>query len=358
MNIFHMTDIIPLLPLPYPPSGKNSYYVPCPHCDGNERKKDKHLNINLVKDVFCCPKCGWNGGVFDLYAFYTNAPRKGIRDVLVKVLKDGYAYKLPSPIPASPQSETVESPLANIEIRHTVYSAVLSMLSLASDHMSNLLSRGLTEQAICENEYRTTPAIGGKILAKRLLADGHSLAGVPGFFTDMTGQWSFISNRRGILVPVRDIKGRIQGMQIRRDNVDKRKYRWLSSVDIQNGCGAEGWVHLAGPVSKRILLIEGPMKADIVHCVTGQTVLAVPGVNSLKYLERMLAELIENGVRQVMTVFDMDFIKNYHVQTGYTELVNLLGQMNLEFGTYLWNPYQNGLDDYLNKWVLGRIRTE
>jgi len=33
MDTFHMLDIIPLLPLPYPPNGKSSYYVPCPHCD-------------------------------------------------------------------------------------------------------------------------------------------------------------------------------------------------------------------------------------------------------------------------------------------------------------------------------------
>jgi len=219
------------------------------------------------------------------------------------------------------------------------------------------LGRGLTDQAICGNKYRTTLNIGEKALAKRLLAAGYDLDGVPGFFMDNKGQWSFISNKRGILVPVRDIQGRIQGMQIRRDNVDRRKYRWVSSADMQGGCGAEGWVHLAGPVSECIILIEGPMKADIVHCLTGQTVLAVPGVNSLKYLERALAELLELGVKRVMTAFDMDFLINCHVRAGYLELVSLLSQMSLEFGTYLWNPDYNGLDDYIRECSLGYMRT-
>ena len=65
MDIFHMSDIIPLLGLPYPPYGRSAYNISCPCCDDNPRKK--HLNINLKKDVFRCPRCGFCGGVFDLY---------------------------------------------------------------------------------------------------------------------------------------------------------------------------------------------------------------------------------------------------------------------------------------------------
>jgi hypothetical protein len=138
--------------------------------------------------------------------------------------------------------------------------------------------------------------------------------------------------------------------------VNKRKYRWVSSAEIKGGtggCGAEGWAHIAGPAHECILLIEGPMKADIVHWLTGQTALAVPGVNALKHLERALTDLIEQGARQVMTAFDMDFLKNPHVQNGYAELTALLGRMNLRYGTYLWPPDYNGLDDYVRQFCLG-----
>ena len=87
----------------------------------------------------------------------------------------------------------------------------------------------------------------------------------------------------------------------------------------------------------------------MIHCLTGLTVVAVPGVNSLKHLETTLEGLIETGTKRVMTAFDMDFLQNSHVETGYTELINLLGRMDLLYGTYLWDPAFNGLDDYIYK---------
>ena len=58
----HITDIIPLIDIPYPPNGRRNYNIPCPCCDNGPR--EKHLNINLNKDVFCCPRCHFSGGVF------------------------------------------------------------------------------------------------------------------------------------------------------------------------------------------------------------------------------------------------------------------------------------------------------
>jgi hypothetical protein len=350
-KIFCMTDIIPLLPLPHPPSGKSSYYVPCPRCDGRGRKKDKHLNINLKKCVFRCPKCGWNGGIFDLYAYYTGMPREDVRNELNRRFGSDDSRRSPGkPKPTIPKTpEAVESPVADIEIRHAAYSTMLSLLSLAPDHLRNLFERGLPPEKIGVLGYRTAPVAGGRALAERIQDIGHSLAGVPGFCKDDDGQWTFAATRRGILVPVRDIQGRIQGLKIRLDNEKKRKYRWVSGAGLTGGCGAEGWIHIAGPVRERVLLIEGPMKADVVHCFTGKTAIAVPGVNSLKHLEKTLIELVELGVNRVMTAFDMDFLKNPNVQSGYAELVNLLCRMNLRYGTYLWHPEYNGLDDYVRR---------
>jgi len=354
-----MEDILPLLPLPGPPRGKSAYYVPCPKCDRDGWHKDKHLNINLLKDVFRCARCGWNGGIFDLYAYYMDVPRESVREELKRVLNKNGAesWKKPSDnIAGHIPPEAASSSAADINTRHAVYSALLSLLSLAPDHKRNLLGRGLSEQAIIKNEYRTTPVVGGRALAKQIQGMGYRLTGVPGFYKDDVGQWTFVAMRRGILVPVRDIQCRIQGLQVRRDNMEKRKYRWVSSAGIKggaNGCGAEGWVHLAGPVRDRILLIEGPLKADVVYHLTGQSVIAVPGVNSLKHLEATLAELVDLGARRVMIAFDMDFLYNPHIQNGYGELASLLGRLDLRFGTYLWRPDYNGLDDYIWEYCLG-----
>lgn len=81
MEKIHMWDIISLLGIPYPSSGQSSYYVQCPCCDENPRKK--HLNINLKKEVFRCPRCGASGGIFDLYALYTGIPRDEVRKAIL-----------------------------------------------------------------------------------------------------------------------------------------------------------------------------------------------------------------------------------------------------------------------------------
>ena len=77
----------------------------------------------------------------------------------------------------------------------------------------------------------------------------------------------------------------------------------------------------------------------------GQTVLAVPGVNSLTQLTPVLNFLREQGTRSIMTAFDMDYMTNPHVQNGYYELAKLLSETGFQYGTYLWDPAYKGLDD-------------
>ena len=268
-----------------------------------------------------------------------------MRDALIAGL---HVQGNPSKVPFSPVKEIPECPLTDIDSRSQTYTELLKKLSLASDHRDNLQNRGLTDQEIDRLGYKTTPLFGLASIAKQLTEEGLYLAGVPGFYKTKSGTWSFIHESRGILIPVRDEHSRIQGLQIRRDNVERRKYRWVSSVEKTDGCKAEGWVHLAGPLcTSQVILTEGPMKADVIHYLSGKTVLAVPGVNTLSHLEKMLQILKENGVQKIMTAFDMDFLNNPHVQKGYSRLVRLLEDAGIPFGTYLWDPAYKGLDDYI-----------
>lgn len=138
---YHMTDIIPLLPIPQPPYGKVSYNIPCPKCQSGSQHRKGRLNINLKKDVFRCPKCGqFEGGVFDLYAYYMGISRDDVRKELEKRFgrngssgsgkKSKRAHRQLPPPPDIPQAQ-----LADIETRHRVYSALLNHLTLASDHI-------------------------------------------------------------------------------------------------------------------------------------------------------------------------------------------------------------------------------
>ena len=353
MERIRMWDIISLLGMPYPPSGKSAYYVQCPCCD--DRPGKKHLNINLKKEVFRCPRCGVSGGIFDLYALFTGIPRSDARkSILARIGVAETTIKQEKPAQVKTKEEC---PLIDIDARHTTYSALLSKLSLAPDHKENLLNRGLTETDILRLGYKTTPIVGMTQIAKQLQTEGLYLAGVPGFYRDENGTWTFIHEKRGILVPVRDMHGRIQGLQLRRDNVKKRKFRWVSSTELTDGCKAEGWTHLVGPVRPTLVLTEGPMKADVINALTGLTVLAVPGVNTLTQLEAMLTELRSEGLAEIKTAFDMDFSYNHHVQNGYQNLLQLLGDMGFRYGTYLWDPAYKGLDDYIWESLFRKQRT-
>lgn len=353
MERFSMSQVVSLLNLPGPPGGRSAYYIQCPCCDDSPRKK--HLNINLKKEVFRCPKCGVNGGIFDLYALYTGVPRDKVRKALVESLGTPEIRK---PEPKKPLPEDVpESPLADIDIRHATYTALLSKLSLQPDHWNNLIGRGFSQKDIVDSRYKTTPVVGMSTIARQLQSEGLCLAGVPGFYRTETGSWTFIQEKRGILIPVRDRQGRIQGLQIRRDNVSKRKFRWISSSFQLEGCGAVGWTHLSGPVRPRIILTEGPMKADVIHALTGMTVLAVPGVNALTQLEVALKDLRNEGLEEIKTAFDMDFATNHHVQNGYNDLLRLLERMGFRYGTYLWDARYKGLDDYIWECCLQKQRS-
>ena len=346
MEMFHITDVISVLGLPLPALGQTSYYIQCPCCDDHPHKK--HLNINIKKDVFRCPRCGVSGGIFDLYSLFTGVPRDRVLRALTEHLgAPSMVNRHKAKIEHAPSIAICECPITDVESRDATYSALLSKLSLAKDHKENLLGRGLSESDIERLGYRTTPVIGMSSLAKQIQSDGHYLAGVPGFYRAETGEWTIVKEKRGILIPVRDVNGLIQGLQIRRDDVQKRKFRWISSADLKDGCKAEGWTHLAGKATQQIILTEGPMKADIIHALTGLTVLAVPGVNTLTQLKLTLEKLRIQGVEEIKTAFDMDFSTNIHVQNGFNNLLTLLDEMGFRFGTYVWDPRYKGLDDYI-----------
>lgn len=338
---FQMADILPLIGVPSPPPGRVSFNIPCPCCDEDPRKK--HLNIHLQKNVFRCPRCGFSGGVFDLYAHYAGIPRESVLDTLLARL-DVPCPRQEVATAAAPAVE--ECPLIDPEARHATYTALLDRLSLASDHLENLRGRGFSDDEIQVRAYKTTPVVGMTTMAKQLQADGFYLSGVPGFYRK-DGQWTLVGESRGILIPVRDLQGRIQGLQIRRDRVTRRKFRWLSSVGKPDGCKAESWAHMAGTPCKTVLLTEGPLKADVIHTLTGMTVVAVAGVNALIHLRTVLEQLRDCGVQQIMTAFDMDFLSNPHVENGYRNLTQLLEESGFTYGTYLWDPAYKGLDDYI-----------
>lgn len=193
-------------------------------------------------------------GVLDLYAFYAKIPREKVLEELLALQRANYLS------PAAQFAGGGGKP------PHRRGGAPCHLHSVAAKPDPGLRPPGKSPIPGPEPEeihrlgYKTTPVLGFSSLAKRLREKGLYLAGVPGFYKNQS-QWTLKIPGRGILIPVRDIQGQIQGLQVRLDNVEKRKFRWLSSNGLEEGCGAKTWVHLAGEPRPLVLLTEGPMKA-------------------------------------------------------------------------------------------------
>jgi DNA primase len=244
------------------------------------------------------------------------------------------------------QIKTVpQSPIANINERNKVYKAFLHKLKLEGEHLQNLIKRGLSWQEIGQNMYKSVPQDEKKRqrICKELINEGYSLKGIPGFYKD--DNWTFV-DYKGFLIPVKDVQGRIQGLQVRLDLGSKR-YLWFSAHDKPCGTRAYAWIGVSGVPSKTVIITEGALKADIAHYLSRFTFISVPGVNAIKGIEHVLKEL---GAKCVFIAFDMDM--NEKVRKIVLEARKKLEEVLLKNGFDVrikeWDGrLGKGIDDYL-----------
>lgn len=306
---FNIADVCSLLRLNVRRRLSSSMYVDCPFCNNDKKGK---LNINFVKNTF---RCNYNqehaGGMLDLYAQFQNISRSDAYREICEALRTEQpgtvgCKAVMSPLP--PPVNTVE--IADLETRHQTYSMLFSSLILAQTHKRNLLERGLTEEQIRQQGYKSTPAFGYPQLAARLLKQGCTLLGVPGFFVNDNGEWTvnFHPNSSGFLIPVMSIDGRIQGAQIRLDRpIGDTKYFWFSSAEKNMGCSSGSPVHFIGdPQCKSVFVTEGGLKGNVTHGLSGRTLLCNAGVNQIQNLRQALSILKGLGLQKVYEANDMD----------------------------------------------------
>ena len=305
----------------------------CPFCHDHGPGK-YHLSLNTATDQYRCHLCGAHGNSVTLYARLMGVTN---REAYQALKQEGKVYPM-SRREASP-SDAERQPLP-LEQRHEAYTAMLDHLTLLDKHRENLLERGLSEERIQANQYRSMPETeaGRRLLAALLRSCGHELLGLPGFRT-YYGDWT-ITGPKGFLIPVRNKNGLIQGMKIRLDDADKpnRKYRWLSSRDLPNGTRSYSYIHVTGDTTqKRAFLTEGPLKGDVASYLAHDALfVCVGGVNAIRGLKKTLMGL---GVSRVVEAMDMDQMTNPDVR-------NAVLAMRREVQA-IKDPAYKGIDDYL-----------
>lgn len=330
-----MYDVCGKLGLPAP-SGKRDINVLCPRC--GKRASERKLNISLEKDVFYCNKCGFTGNPISLYSELRGIPY----EQAFTELKSGSA-----PVAAPKPVIEPEKPLAPIAVRDRVYREMLKHLSLRDDHRADLVRRGLSEADILRNGYKSVPGADYAQGIAAAIARMVEPDGVPGFYRMPDGRWTFETRFGGFFIPYRDHLGRIEGMQIRQFSDPERKYIWFSSKSRKDGTGAEVFVHISGYAQETMVLTEGGLKADVIRALGHTSVIAVPGVNSLRCLPEVIVPLKAQGLNKVLICYDMDIYDKKGVQRGFNALVKMLIGLGIEVEQKTWDPAFKGLDDYL-----------
>lgn len=176
---------------------------------------------------------------------------------------------------------------------------------------------------------------------------------------DNGGHWTmaFYQKTAGILIPAIGFDGMLQGFQIKLDiplkNKDDppekpgAKYIWFSSSSKKGGTGSGSPVHLAGNPSARVVyVIEGLLKADISHCLTGRTFAAIAGANNTSPLDAMFALLAQSGTEEIIEAHDMDKYNNKMTMAGASKIYLMAQKHGMNCRRLTWNPNYKGFDDW------------
>lgn len=292
---------------------------------------------------YICFVCGAKGDVIDFVA-QIEGVTKG---EAIKELSGG--ADLAAPRRRAPVVDLEDR--GDAVARDIAYQALLALLTLSSEHGDALVARGLSTRAIKANAYRTLPEEGREAVVDALLANGVDLAGVPGFaVSQKTGRWE-VYGSKGLLIPVRGLRGRIAGMQIRADS-GRSRYVWFSTPDSENRCGGGSSgapCHVAGRSFVRkgvdIWITEGPLKADVASHFLGTVVLGVPGVTAWRKALPIVQAL---GAARVMLAFDQDADESTRaaVQRQVEALRAALAERGVGAKTVSWASGK-GIDDAL-----------
>lgn len=328
---------------------KGQVYIACPECAKNANQKK--LNINFGKDVFRCNKCGRSGGPIALWGLYRHIAdsKEAFKDYM-KTIESGK----PAAVRVStPKKEPVpDVPSAEISVLDATYNALIRECSLSKAHLDSLKKRGLSEETILRNQYRSYPLHSLEKLAQKIQKEnGCILQGIPGFYVNDKNIWQIREFKSGILIPQRNGKNQIQGFQIRFDEAgkDSPRYISLSTRDMKSGAPSHTYCHFR-PGEKgcsKVILTEGALKADVISELSGYSVLAVPGVNSRSYLGDALESLKNYGLQEVLLAFDMDRNENVYVKKALENTEKEIEAAGFNYTVLCWDPAYKGLDDYL-----------
>ena len=382
---FSIFDVMGLVGLDPTRIKSSSGYFDCPICGG---KKKLNVNVKVGHGGVCrCAKCAAGGDKLDLYLLFHN-PRlvstrtksdsiyyrpseedrsRGMREIMEAL----HIYRrnpnfMRNVAKAKTAAATTQQPqISSPEQRHAVYSSFLQLLHLTSAHRAALHDRGLTDQEIERMQFRSTPMFGRTQLAQKLIGQGLSLEGVPGFFKlsttdEKTGEvheeWSVYCPDPGYFVPIRNRDGLIVAMQIRlnKSTTDKSKYRFFTSgrETLLNGQSAVSEIHveMCSQPPRYVVVTEGPIKGYVARALfqrifnrDDMALLCVVGTSNFGKVKALMEWMMRQyPVEYFIEMYDLDKFTNQYVKRDRANLEREMRETILKMRKELTNQYALG----------------
>lgn len=275
------------------------------------------------------------------------------------------------------KKKTEEIEPAPLEIRDFIYASLLRLSPASRYECLTLGQKGLRERGLegfsdygalpCSASDRKDLAAQARLLLNQsfpsfVRENPRGLAHIPGFWINDSGEaclWSEKDyNRPMLLIPYRNLWGKIQSCQIRfsgSPNRGQKRYLWLSLPSMQSaGSGAPihyaNWRNFGADFLNRpVLVTEGALKADVVakFCPQFFTV-ANSGVGCAHDL---IARMTRG--KKVCLAFDNDYHENPAVIRQLAKLILLISEfddpksINKNTVILIWERRYKGIDDAL-----------
>lgn len=252
-----------------------------------------------------------------------------------------------------------------VNFRHQVYTAFLHHLKLSPEGGLALANRGIHDH----RGYRTLDTLSVSRAVRKLYEElGDALITVPGFVPNTSGFGCPVKAAvtDGLAIPVRDVWGKIQGLQVRSPDGETPKYKWFSGRGQNVGSSAHVSTSGLTPcesMMETVVLTEGPLKADVIRSLMQQEhykkqdngwgqcpVVGIPGVSTWKSALPAL-----QGTKTVYLAFDMDWVRNAGVRKAWKECVWNLARRNIQLNLVVWSTDHKGFDDLLNAGGIWRV---
>lgn len=265
-----------------------------------------------------------------------------------------------------PEREAAEDKhIAPVELRDRVYSDFLARLTLTPRHLEELTGRGLNAESIKAAQLRTLPTIHEAVYITDEIARTYDPLHVPGFWRAKNGAFGIklsgaMTTRGGFLIPVCDPFGRIQALQIRRNDAETAKYVWLSSsgLDPDKYPEAEGGASTGAPAhycnvnrmrtDGAVLVTEGALKSVIIGHLTDAGVIGFAGLHPPPdFISTIKTSLPE--VRMLELAFDADWRDRAkpNIKRALFKMLSELRATGYTATVRTWSRTHKDLDDLL-----------